>query len=95
MALTKEHIADSIYNQCGFSKKKSINLLKSLLELVKSTLESGEDVLITGFGKFSVREKNGRRGRNPQTGKKLMLPPMRVITFKCSSVLRERINGVG
>lgn len=95
MALTKDHIVESLYNQCGFSKKKSTILIESLLELVKSTLESGEDVLISGFGKFSVREKNERRGRNPQTGKKLMLSPRRVVAFRCSKVLRERINGGG
>ena len=93
MGLTKEHIVDSLYNQCSFSKKKSTMLVESLLELMKSTLENGEDVLISGFGKFSVREKSQRRGRNPQTGEKLVLPPRRVVTFRCSSVLKGRING--
>ena len=78
VALTKEHIVDSLCSQCGLSKKKPINLVESVLELLKSTLESAEDVLITGFGNFCVREKNERRGRNPQTGEKLMLSPRRV-----------------
>jgi integration host factor subunit alpha len=64
-----------------------------LLEIIKSTLESGEDVLISGFGKFEVKEKNARRGRNPQTGSDLMLGARRVVIFKCSGVLREKMNG--
>lgn len=95
MALTKENIVESLCNQRGFSKKKSAILVESLLELMKSTLEDGEDVLISGFGKFSVREKNERKGRNPQTGEMIILPPKRIVTFKCSSVLKRRINGVG
>lgn len=70
-----------------------MSLVESTLELVKSTLESGEDVLISGFGKFNVREKRARRGRNPQTGEMIMLPPKRIVTFKSSSVLKRRING--
>lgn len=95
MALTKEHIVDSLYSQSGFSRKKSTNLIESFLELVKSTLESGEDVILSRSGKFSVREKNGRRGRNPQTGEMIVLPPRKVVTFKCSSVLKGRTNEGG
>ena len=92
MALTKSDIVDSIYNQCGLSKSKSAQVAESILEIIKSTLESGEDVLISGFGKFCVREKGERRGRNPLTGKDLTLEGRRVVTFKCSSVLREKLN---
>ena len=92
MALTKEKIINEIYNQCGLSKTKSVEAVESLLETIKQTLESGEDVLITRFGKFYVNEKNERRGRNPQTGEVLQLRARRVVTFQCSGVLREQIN---
>jgi integration host factor subunit alpha len=65
------------------------------LEIIKTTLSSSEDVLITGFGKFRVKEKEGRRGRNPQTGEDMKLGPRRVVTLRCSRMLRGRINGVG
>jgi integration host factor subunit alpha len=68
---------------------------KTLLEIMKRTLASGEDVLITGFGKFCVHDKKERRGRNPQTGEDMMLGSRRVVTFKCSGVLRDKINGKG
>ena len=93
MTLTKDHLVTSIYNQCGYSKEKSTQVLEILLETVKKTLESGEDVLISGFGKFCVKEKGERKGRNPQTGDDLMLSPRRIVTFKCSPVLRDKING--
>ena len=92
MSLTKERIIDSIHNHCGYSKDRSIKLVESLAEIVKSTLESGEDVLISGFGKFCVKEKNERAGRNPQTGDDLILRSRRVVTFQCSPVLRDKIN---
>jgi len=66
-----------------------------LLEIIKNTLENGQDVLISGFGKFCVKEKNSRRGRNPQTGKDLTLEARRVVTFKCSSALKDKINSKG
>ncbi len=95
MTLTKEHLIESVYNNGGYSKNKSIELIESLLEIIKSTLESCEDVLISGFGKFCVKDKNERRGRNPQTGEDKMLGARRVVTFRCSGVLREKINGKG
>ncbi len=95
MALTKADLIDSMYNQVGLSKIKSSQLVESILEIIKRTLENGEDVLISGFGKFSVKEKNKRKGRNPQTGEDLMLDSRRVVTFKCSGVLRDKINGKG
>jgi integration host factor subunit alpha len=67
-------------------------VVEALLEIMKKTLESGEDVLISGFGKFCVKEKSDRRGRNPQIGNELMLEARRVVVFKCSSVLREKLN---
>ena len=93
MTLTKAHIAKTIHNHCGLTNDHSAQLVHSLLEIIKQTLESAEDVLITGFGKFCVKEKRERRGRNPQTGEDLMLDSRRVVTFRCSGVLRDKING--
>lgn len=95
MALTKARIIDEIHNQLRFSKKKSVELTETLLELMKKNLESGDDLLISGFGKFCVREKRQRRGRNPATGEDLILRPRRVVTFKCSGKLREQVNANG
>ena len=93
MTLTKSDIADSISNHVGFTKKKSVETVETLLEIIKKPLESGEDVLISGFGKFCVKNKRERRGRNPATGDDLMLRPRKVVTFKCSGKLREKIIG--
>ena len=82
MPITKADIIDSIYNNLDLQKQESTIILESLLEIIKHTLESGEDVLISGFGKFCVKDKNKRRGRNPQTGNSLMLDARRVVTFK-------------
>ena len=93
MTLTKFQITDAIAEQNGFSKKQSSETVETILEIIKSTLASGEDVMISGFGKFNVKDKNARRGRNPQTGAELILEPRRVITFKPSGILRTKING--
>ena len=95
MSLTKANIVDSICNHSGCSKTQSIDLMESILEAIKKPLESGEDVLISGFGKFCVKEKSERRGRNPQAGGDLMLGSRRLVIFKCSSLLKEKINGKG
>ena len=93
MALTKADIIESITDQIGLPKKECTEIFEHLLEIIKSTLESDEDVLISGFGKFSVKTKGERRGRNPATGEDMMLAPRRVVTFKCSGKLRDKING--
>ncbi len=93
MTLTKIQIVESVQNQMGFSKNKSSEIVETFLEIIKSTLASEEDVMISGFGKFCVREKNKRKGRNPATGEDLMLASRKVVTFKCSGKLRDRING--
>jgi integration host factor subunit alpha len=95
MALTKDHLIESIRNRLSVSKSEASRILESLLETVKTSLANGEDVLISGFGKFIVKEKAARKGRNPATGEDLTLDPRRVITFKCSPTMRERINGGG
>ena len=92
MALTKSDIVAAVH-ELGFTKKKSVDIIETLLEIIKGSLEKNEDVLISGFGKFCVREKNERRGRNPATGNDLTLGARRVVTFRCSSVLRDKING--
>jgi len=94
MTLTKADIIDTIYNQLDVPKTRSTQVVESLIEIIKKTLESGEDVLISGFGKFCVKEKMKRKGRNPQTGEDLMLGERRVVTFKCSGRLKNKINAV-
>ena len=93
MTLTKANIVDAIHNELGFPKNRSAELIEILLEQIKSTLEKGEDVLISGFGKFCVKKKKERRGRNPATGDDMMLSQRQVVTFRCSHLLREKING--
>ena len=92
MALTKIQIIEKVMKRNGFTKKKSIETVETLLEIMKRTLESGEDVLISGFGKFKVRQKAERKGRNPATGEDMMLEPRKVVTFQCSGKLRDRVN---
>jgi integration host factor subunit alpha len=91
--LTKDRIVNSVHNHLDLPKSRSAELVESLLEIIKKSLEKGEDGLISGFGKFCVKEKKDRRGRNPQTGEDLMLGPRRVVNFKCSGTLRDKING--
>ena len=93
MTLTKVHIVDAVAEQTGYPKNKSSKIIETLLEIIKRTLESGEDVLISRFGKFCVKKKHERRGRNPATGEEMMLEPRNVVTFRCSRQLRDRING--
>jgi len=93
MTLTKVQIVESIHNRIGLPKNKTTEIVETLLEIIKSSLASGEDVLISNFGRFCVKEKAERKGRNPATGDDLMLEPRKVVTFKCSGKLRDRING--
>jgi integration host factor subunit alpha len=93
MALTKNDIVERLQADLGLPKSKSIEITECLLEQIKSSLESGEDVLFSGFGKFCIKDKDQRKGRNPATGEDLILPVRRVVTFKCSGKLRKRING--
>lgn len=86
------HIINSIQNQLNIPKNKSSEIVESLLEIIKSTLESGEDVLISGFGKFCVKEKGERRGRNPATGEDMILAPRKVVTFRCSGKLKDKVD---
>jgi len=95
MTLTKAQFTGSIHKGLGMPKSRSSELVGSLLEIMKTTLASGEDILISGFGKFCVKDKNDRRGRNPLTGEDMMLEARRVVTFKCSRSLKQKLNGKG
>jgi integration host factor subunit alpha len=93
MALTKNDIVHSIYTRLDLPKSESVEVLGSLLEIMKRTLANGEDVLISKFGKFSVKEKRERMGRNPETGEKMLLRGRRIVRFTTSGILRDKING--
>ena len=93
MTLTKAKIVDAIADQIGYPKNHSSELVEILLEIIKKTLESGDDVLISGFGKFCVKKKRERKGRNPSTGEYMILEPRRVLTFRSSGSLRKKVNG--
>jgi len=90
--LTKAHIVNDVIKQNDFTQKKSLETVETILEMIKSTIASDENVLISGFGKFCVKEKRERRGRNPATGENMILAPRRVVTFKYSRKLRDKIN---
>ena len=92
MTLTKDHLISAVAEANGYHRNQAVELVETLLEIIKSKLVSGEDVLVSGFGKFCVREKRERRGRNPATGESMMLAPRRVVTFKWSGRLRAKIN---
>jgi integration host factor subunit alpha len=92
MTLTKEHLINPLAEENGYSRFQAAELVETLIEIIKSRLSSGEDVLVSGFGKFCVRQKRERRGRNPATGESMVLAPRRVVTFKWSGRLRDRIN---
>ncbi|WP_321492038.1 integration host factor subunit alpha [uncultured Desulfobacter sp.] len=92
MALTKTHIVELIAAKNDFSPAEAKDVLEELLEIIKSTLASGEDLMISGFGKFQVNEKKPRKGRNPATGNSMVLDKRRVVTFKIAGKLRDKIN---
>jgi len=93
MALTKKDLIEQVSTELGLLRNKSHEVTESLIEIVKSSLASGDDVLISGFGKFCVKDKGQRKGRNPATGEDAILPARRVVTFKCSGKLRDKVNG--
>ena len=92
VTLNKTHIVDSVAVANGYTRNKSFEIVEILLELIKAALESGEDLMISGFGRFCVKKKAKRRGRNPATGKDLILAPRKVVTFKWSGKLKEKLN---
>jgi integration host factor subunit alpha len=92
MALTKDDVVKALVKETRCQLNQSVEMIETLLELIKFTLASGEDVLISGFGKFCVNEKRQRKGRNPATGEDMILAARRVVTFKCSGQLKKKIN---
>jgi integration host factor subunit alpha len=92
MTLTKKEIVDSIQEQLGLNRKQASEIVETILESMKSSLVRGEDVLVSGFGKFCVKEKAERKGRNPATGEPMLLDARKVVTFKCSGKLRKKVN---
>ena len=92
MTLTKAELIEAVLKENRFTRKKSVEIVEIALEIIKSTLALGDDVLISGFGKFCVSDKGQRKGRNPATGEAMMLAPRRVVTFRCSRQLRDKIN---
>jgi integration host factor subunit alpha len=92
MTLNKTAIIEKIYSELDIQQKEAVEIVESLIEILKATLESGDDILISGFGKFCLKEKAQRKGRNPATGETATLPPRRVVTFKWSQKLREKLN---
>ena len=95
MALTKNDVIRIVSQKVGLERKMSIHVVEELLDIMKSSLASGEDVSISGFGKFYLSEKAVRKGRNPATGEDLTLGQRRVVLFRCSGVLRGKINEAG
>lgn len=93
MTLTKADLIHKVYRQHDLTKTQATEVVEAFLGIAKRSLQEGEDLLLSGFGKFNVKQKNSRRGRNPQTGAELLLAPRKVITFKPSGILRNRING--
>jgi integration host factor subunit alpha len=92
MTLTKAAITRSVYDCLDLRNANAARAVEATFEIIRKTLEGGEDVLISGFGKFCVKEKGKRRGRHPETGEPLMLTERRVVTFKCSEVLKRKLN---
>jgi len=95
MTLTKADLIEITQSNNGLTQIQSAELVETTIDLIKEALASGEDVLISGFGKLCVKHKTERKGRNPATGEVQMLPARRAVTFKCSGKLREGVNGKG
>ena len=92
MALTKNEMVKQIQNKAGLTKKDCVRIVESVFEIIKDDLDKGHDVMISGFGKWTVKAKKERKGRNPQTGAALMIDARRVVTFKPSTLLRDKVN---
>jgi integration host factor subunit alpha len=94
MTLTKADLVQKIYQTHNLTKAQATSIVETFLKISKDCLANGEDLLISGFGKFNIKDKNARRGRNPQTGRELILTARKVVTFKPSGILRDRVNGI-
>jgi len=91
--MTKADIVERVAEQCGITKKDSIDMVESVFSIIKSTLETGEEIKVSGFGKFEVRKKHERRGRNPQTGEAIVIEARRILSFKPSTILKDALQG--
>jgi integration host factor subunit alpha len=94
MAMTKIDIIQNVTDKLGLSKKDSTRIVESVFEIMKDQLSNGDTVKISGFGNFKVKSKNARRGRNPQTGSEMEICARKVLTFKCSNILKKALNGI-
>ncbi|HOO90845.1 MAG TPA: integration host factor subunit alpha [Syntrophales bacterium] len=92
MTLRKADIIESIHEKIGLRQNKAADVFESFLEIIKQSLEDGEDVKISGFGKFCILEKNARRGRNPHTSESLIIAQRKIVTFRFSQKLKESLN---
>ena len=90
--MTKADIIEAIYDEVGFSKRESAGIVETTFGIIKETLENGENIKLSGFGSFNIRDKRARRGRNPQTGGSITITPRRVLAFKVSNILRDQLN---
>ena len=90
--MTKADIIDAICEESGFSKRESAKITETMIDIIKETLERGENVKLSGFGSFNIQHKRARRGRNPQTGEEMTISPRRILSFKPSNVLRNKLN---
>jgi integration host factor subunit alpha len=94
MPITRNELMNRIYtSHPTFTKIKAREAVEAILQIIKDALANGEDVLLSGFGKFNVKDKSTRKGRNPRTGKEMLLDARRVVTFKASGKLRQKVNG--
>ena len=93
MTVTKAHMIESVQENLGYPKNQSADIVESLIEIIKRTLAEGDDLLISGFGKFCVKKKKERKGRNPATNEEMILRERKVVVFKCSGLLRDKVNG--
>jgi integration host factor subunit alpha len=92
MTFTKAHIAKKIADDCGFMKGEAVEIFEKMLDIMKARLVAGENLMMSGFGKWSVKSKRARRGRNPKTGEPMVLDSRRVVTWKYSPLLKKEVN---
>ena len=90
--MTKADIVEKIAEKCGITKRESINMVETVFSILKTTLEDGEDIKISGFGKFEVKKKHARKGRNPQTGESIIIDARRILSFKPSTILKNAVQ---
>jgi integration host factor subunit alpha len=93
--LTRSDLAEAVYREVGLSRNESAELVESVLGHISDALTRGETVKISSFGTFSAREKGRRIGRNPKTGEEVPIEPRRVLVFRASHILKDRMNGTG